>query len=153
MKNYNNNYLKIVSKMYCPSKRSEKLRFIKGGTYMLTKDTKYNIIKETGSDSAAILYEYFYEYRNYNHFAPTNDERIARELGWSASKVARIKSLLKKHKYLLILKDTVKDGTVLYRTILDPVLIRFYEENNKLPEDIDIAIKSISKNIEGEDND
>jgi hypothetical protein len=142
MNKYNTNYLKVVSKMYLPS--GDYLRYTRG-EYMLTPRVKYEIIELTKSDSAVILYEYFYENRKRNHFSPTDDESIGRILSWSPSKVSRIKSLLKKHKYLLVLKDTVKDGTIIYRTILNPGLISFYEKHNELPNNIDVEIRDIQK--------
>jgi len=143
MSNYTTNYLKVVSKMYAP--KSDRLRYERQGGYTLKPQSKYDIIAETKSDAAAILYEYFYEHRKYNHFAPTNDAKIGRDLSWTNSKVTRVKSLLKKHKYLLILKDTVKDGTVIYRTILNTDLIIFYETYNHLPDDLDIDIRDLPK--------
>lgn len=145
MSNYTTNYLKVVSKIYAPGK--EALRYIRG-EYMLNLDTKYRIVQELGSD-AAILYEFFYERRRYNHFAPTNDEAIGKTIGWSTSKVTRIKSLLKANKLLLILKDTTRDGTTLYRTLLKKELIEYYEKHNELPEDIDIHITDVKKDSHG----
>ena len=139
MKNYNDNYLKIVSKIYLPIK--DDTRYIRG-VYMLTLKKKYEIVKNLGSD-AAILYEFFYEKRSYHHFAPTNDEAIGNEIGWSASKVTRIKSVLKKADLLLIIKDTAKDGTIFYRTLLNTSLIEYYREHNKLPVDVDIELHDI----------
>lgn len=143
MSNYTKNYLKSVSKMYLPD--SSNLRYIRG-EYMLNMETKYGIVKSLGSD-AAILYEYFYEKRRDNLFSPTNDKAIGDYLGWSASKVTRIKSLLKANDLLLILKDTIRDGTIFYRTILKPELIAYYNEHNALPTNIDIDIREISKPI------
>ncbi len=143
MGNYNDNYLKVVSKMYAPS--SDKLRYMRG-VYMLGLKEKYKIVKEIGSD-AAILYEYFYEKRTYNYFAPTNDVKIGEDIGWSKSKVTRIKSLLKKARLLLILKDTGKDGTIFYRTLLNSDLIDYYNEHNTLPTDLDIDFRDIAKTI------
>ena len=141
MSNYTKNYLKSVSKMYLPG--SSNLRYIRG-EYMLNMETKYGIVKSLGSD-AAILYEYFYEKRRDSLFTPTNDKAIGDYLGWSASKVTRIKSLLKANNLLLILKDTIRDGTTFYRTILKPELIIYYNENNALPTNIDIDIRDIPK--------
>lgn len=143
MSNYTKNYLKSVSKMYLPD--SSNLRYIRG-EYMLNMETKYGIVKSLGSD-AAILYEYFYEKRRDNLFSPTNDKAIGDYLGWSSSKVTRIKSLLKANDLLLILKDTIRDGTTFYRTILKPELIAYYNEHNALPTNIDIDIREISKPI------
>ena len=111
---------------------------------MLNMETKYGIVKSLGSD-AAILYEYFYEKRRDSLFTPTNDRAIGDYLGWSASKVTRIKSLLKANNLLLILKDTIRDGTTFYRTILKPELIIYYNEHNALPTNIDIDIRDIPK--------
>lgn len=141
MKKYSKNYLNIVSTIYVPNK--DKLRYMKG-TYMLSLEEKYSIVKSYGSD-AAILYEYFHEKRTYKHFAPTDDEAIANKIGWSKSKVTRVKSLLKKNKLLLILKDTAKDGTIFYRTIINSDLIEHYEKFNELPSDIDIHINDVEK--------
>jgi len=141
MGKYTTNYLKVLSKVYAPD--SKQLRYIRG-EYMISLDTKYKIIQDHG-DSAWILYEFFYERRRYNHFSPTDDEAIAKAIGWSASKVTRIKSLLKKNLLLLILKDTVRDGTSFYRTILKPELIMFYNEHNALPADVDVQITDLQK--------
>ena len=127
--------------MYLPS--SSNLRYIRG-EYMLNMETKYGIVKSLGSD-AAILYEYFYEKRRDSLFTPTNDKAIGDYLGWSASKVTRIKSLLKANNLLLILKDTIRDGTTFYRTILKPELIIYYNEHSALPTNIDIDIRDIPK--------
>lgn len=133
--------LNSQSKVYAP--KQDQLRYIRG-EYMINLETKYSIIKELG-DSAWLLYEFFYEKRRYNHFAPTDDKAIAEAMGWSSSKVARIKTLLKKHNLLLILKDTTRDGTVLYRTILQKHLIEFYLEHNTLPDDVDVDCRDIPK--------
>lgn len=142
MKNYSENYLKVVSKIYQPNQKTS-LRYMRG-EYMLNLKTKYGIVKDYGSD-AAILYEFFHEKKRFNHFSPTNDTLIASELGWSKSKVTRIKSILKKANLLLILKDTVKDGTILFRIILNTDLIEHYQKHNVLPLDIEIHVEDISK--------
>jgi hypothetical protein len=121
----------IQSIVYVPDPSN--LKYI-SDEYAINKKTKYSIIKQCG-DSAWILYEFFYEKHKYNYFSPTNDAVIGKDIGWTASKVTRIKSLLKKNNLLLILKDTGSDGTVFYRTILNPDLIEFYLKNNELPEE------------------
>lgn len=133
----------IVTEFYLPYR--DRTRYL-SGEYMIKLDHKYELIRELG-ESAYLLYEFFYEKKKYKDFAPTNDESIGKILGWSTSKVTRIKSQLKKAKYLLILKDTNKDQSILYRIILEKELVLQYEKTNTLPESVEVSINNkIKKN-------
>ena len=60
-------------------------------------------------------------------------------------KVARIKSALKKADRVLILKDTMKDGIIVYRTFLDKNTIQYYNKHKALPAETDLEIREITK--------
>ena len=129
MNNYSVNYLEITTKTYSP--KQDNLRYYRSGTYMFSKKYKAQVIKDVG-DAGLILLEYFYDMRTYAHFNPTDNKRIANDLNWTASKVARVKTVLTSNEYLLILKDTNKDGSKLYRILLGKDLVQHYKVTNNL---------------------
>jgi len=106
---------------------------------MLKLDYKYQLVKELG-DSCAILYEFFYEKRRYNHFSPTDDAAIGRTLGWTASKVTRIKSQLKKANYLHIVKGSTSTGVTLYQVLLGKDIIMHYLATGEVAGDLELSV-------------
>ena len=136
MSDYNQNYLKQTAKVYPPkSKHLKKMQ----GTYMFTDEYKRTLISTLG-DSECILLEFLYSRKNYNYFIPTDNLAMAEAIGWTESKVERIKSNLSKAGYLLVLKDTAKDGARFYRVLLGTELVSFYKEHNALPADYECVV-------------
>lgn len=133
MKKYSENYLKAVSKTYPPS--GDNLKFIRAGEYMFTEDYKRELISNLG-DSGYILFDFFYSRKKYNYFVPTDNTYIANQLGWTDSKVERIKTLLVKEGYLLLLKDTVKDGSKFYRILLGKDIVDHYKKHGVIDDSL-----------------
>lgn len=136
MSDYNQNYLKQTAKIYPPKSRN--LKKITGA-YMFTAEYKHTLISTLG-DSEYILFEFLYSRKTYNYFIPTDNKAMADAIGWTESKVERIKSNLTKAGYLLILKDTAKDGAKFYRVLLGKELVSFYKEHNHFPPDYDVVV-------------
>lgn len=137
MANYSSNYLKVTSKTYSP--HHSNMKSVAKGSLMFKEDYKRRLIQELG-DSEYLLLEYFHSRKSYNFFVPTDDTAIAKDIGWTASKVKRIKTDLVKAEYLLILKDTAKDGAKFYRIILGKELVEHYHTSGMLPDDADITV-------------
>lgn len=133
MKKYSENYLKAVSKTYPPS--GDNLKFIRAGEYMFTEEYKRELISNLG-DSGYILFDFFYSRKKYNYFVPTDNTYIANQLGWTDSKVERIKTLLVKEGYLLLLKDTVKDGSKFYRILLGKDIVDHYKKHGVIDDSL-----------------
>ena len=136
MSNYNKNYLNVTSKVYPPS--TEYLRYMKSGEYMFKDEYKRELITELG-DSAYLLFEFFYSRRKYNYFIPTDNTEIGKQIGWTSSKVERIKGQLVEKGYLLILKDTAKDGSKFYRILLGNKIVEHYKLYKRI-DDADIVL-------------
>lgn len=138
-------YLTSICKTFNPQK--EYLKYVRS-EYMINNETKQRIIREVGSD-AFVLYDYIYDKRQSSFFVPTDNEAIAKDLGWSKSKVGRIKTILFNNDFLYISKETTREGTTLYKTILNTKTIKYIKEHNKLPDHVDfdvIEVKTPSKN-------
>lgn len=148
MRNSTINCFEIVNKFYKPNNnyliedKNEKIKPIKyiRGEHMLSTEFKRKLIKDLGSD-AYVIYDYFYEMSKQNNskFSPTDDKAIADKFGWSASKVTRLKSLLKKAGYLLIIKETTNKKTTLYKILMTPSIIDYYKTTGTVPEDVNIV--------------
>jgi len=134
-------YLAVIHKCFNPDK--EMIKYIRGD-YALNIDTKHELVREVGSDGF-VLYDYLYDKRNSGTFAPTDNKAIGESLGWSSSKVSRVKTLLTKHDLLFITKETTREGTTVYKTILNRKVVKYIKEHNKIPDDVDFELKSIPK--------
>jgi hypothetical protein len=145
MKKYSKNYLKAVSKTYPPS--GDNLKFIRAGEYMFTEDYKRELIFNLG-DSGYILFDFFYSRKKYNYFVPTDNTYIANQLGWTDSKVERIKTLLVKEGYLLLLKDTVKDGSKFYRILLGKDIVDHYKKHGVIDDSLLILKEEVDNDIQ-----
>ena len=145
MKKYSENYLKAVSKTYPPS--GDNLKFIRAGEYMFTEDYKRELISNLG-DSGYILFDFFYSRKKYNYFVPTDNTYIANQLGWTDSKVERIKTLLVKEGYLLLLKDTVKDGSKFYRILLGKDIVDHYKKHGVIDDSLLILKEEVDNDIQ-----
>ncbi len=128
MTNYSENYLNVSSKTYPPATKYRK--YVRGA-YMLTEEYKKTLIKTLG-DSEYILFDYYYTKSGFNYFKPNDNEKIADELGWSASKVKRIRKNLKDKHYLLVLSDTGKDGTKYFRILMGKDIVNHYNNTGKI---------------------
>ena len=142
MKKYSENYLKAVSKTYPPS--GDNLKFIRAGEYMFTEEYKRELISNLG-DSGYILFDFFYSRKKYSYFTPTDNEYIAKQLGWTSSKVERLKTTLVKEGYLLLLKDTVKDGSKFYRILLGKDIVNHYIQHGIIDDSL-LILKEESSN-------
>jgi hypothetical protein len=147
MSNYSENYLEVSTVMYKPMSRN--LSYAKAGGYVLSEEYTKRLIKIVG-DSGYILFNHFYKKSSYRFFIPTDNKKLADGIGWSVSKVERIKTLLVKKGYLLILKDTGNDGCSIYRVLLGTELINHYKDTGHLPNDVDTTIKT--KKLHSEPN-
>lgn len=145
MQKYSENYLKAISKTYPPT--GENLKFVRAGDYMFKEDYKRELINELG-DSGYILFDFFYSRKKFNYFVPTDNHYIAKQLCWSDSKVERVKSVLVKKEYLLILKDTARDGSKIYRILMGKDIVEHYKKNGTID---DSYILSSEKNIDSVD--
>lgn len=145
MKKYSKNYLKAVSKTYPPS--GDNLKFIRAGEYMFTEEYKRELISNLG-DSGYILFDFFYSRKKYNYFTPTDNTYIANQLGWTDSKVERIKTLLVKEGYLLLLKDTVKDGSKFYRILLGKDIVDHYKKHGVIDDSLLILKEEVDNDIQ-----
>ena len=125
--NYSDNYLKKGLIMYPP-----KLKMIRS-VLMLTEDDRREVVIAT-NDSALRLYEYYISKRGWKHFSPIAYEAIGKDLGWSRSKTEKTKTMLIKAGYLLILKDTLKDHSLIYRVLLGKPVVTHYKDTGNFPE-------------------
>ena len=134
-------YLSIIHKCFNPDKKW--IKYVRGD-YALKVETKQLLVREVGSD-AYVLYDYFYDKRNTSMFAPTNNKLIGQALGWSVSKVARVKTCLVKADLLYISKETTREGTTIYKTVLNREVVRFVKEHDRIPDDVDFELLDIPK--------
>lgn len=144
MNNYIKEYLNTVIKSYKPNNTFtvdgiKPLRYVRG-EYMLSIDIERRMIKDVGSD-AYTLYKYFYDTSAQSkRNLPTDDKGIGALYGWSASKTARLKTKLKEHKYLLILKESTNKGTTLFKVLLNPNIINQYIETGTVPDNVKVTV-------------
>ena len=124
--NYSINYLELGAITYPP-----KLKMYRS-ILMLTAEQKNEVVKAT-NDSALRLYEYYINKKSWKHFNPLNYKSIGRALTWSASKTEKCKGMLVKEGYLLIKKDTLPDGTKIFRILLGKDVVSLYKLTNKFP--------------------
>jgi hypothetical protein len=147
---YSDNYLKYPCMIYKPY--YQHLRKLDKGTYVMTKEYQKEIITTAG-DSAWILFEYYYSKYSFKHFKPTDNKKIGEAIGWKASKVARVRTLLVKHRYMLFIKDTVKGGSILYRVLMGKELVTHFIEHGTLPKKTKNIKETISTISEDSDID
>ena len=138
--NYNKNYLKVGAITYTP-----KLKICRS-ILMLTLEQKNEVAMST-NDSALRLYEYYIDKKTWKHFNPIDYTKVGKELGWTASKTEKCKTMLTKEGFLVIKKDTLKDGAKIYRILLGKELVRKYNETNEFPDDNE-TIKYITDSID-----
>ena len=105
---------------------------------MITEQYKRQIIQDT-SDAGLILFEFYYSRMNHNYFNPKDNSRIGQKIGWSAKKVERVRKQLKDNHYILILSDTNKDKSKLYRTLLGQEIVEHYIKNGEIDWDEDAS--------------
>lgn len=142
--NYSSNYLKVGAIVYPPKLKMNR------SVLMLTLEQRNEVARAT-NDSALRLYEYYIEKKTWKYFNPLDYEKIGSRLGWSASKTEKCKTMLTKEGFLLVKKDTLKDGTKIYRILLGKELINVYNETNEFPDDSQ-AIRYSDSEIEDELN-
>jgi len=128
--NYSKNYLKVSTIVYPP-----KLNMYRS-ILMLNGQQKTEVAIAT-NDSALRLYEFYINKSTWKHFNPTDYVKIGENLGWTGRKTESNKTLLTKAKYLLIKKDTLKDGAKIYRILLGKQIIEHYLETKELPSNIE----------------
>jgi len=121
-----NNYLEVSAISYPP-----KLKLYRG-ILMLTLEDKNKLVGDT-NDSALRLYEYYIGKQKWKHFNPTSYCEIGKALNWSASKTESVKNKLVKAGYVLIKKDTLKDGTKIYRVLLGKEMVHLYNTTKEFP--------------------
>ena len=138
--NYSKNYLKVGAITYTPKLKLHR------SVLMLTLEQKNEIANAT-NDSALRLYEFYIDKKTWKHFNPLDYEKVGRELGWTASKTEKCKIMLVKSGFLVIKKDTLKDGAKIYRILLGKELVKKYNETNEFPDDNE-TIKYITDSIE-----
>jgi hypothetical protein len=134
-------YLSVIHKCFNPDK--DLIKYVRGD-YVLKNETKQQLVREVGSD-AFVLYDYFYDKRNAGTFAPTKNELIGEALGWSVSKVARVKTTLVKNDLLYISKETTREGTTIYKTVLHREVVKYIKEHNRIPDDVDFELTDMPK--------
>ena len=98
---------------------------------LTTKETRQLSIDT--SDSAVRLYNYYIDKRGWKHFNPLDYPRIGNDLGWTARKTETQKAKLVDAGYLLVVKDTLKDKTTIYRVLLGKDIVAHYEETGNYP--------------------
>jgi hypothetical protein len=131
--NYSKNYLNLGTVVYPP-----KLKMVRS-ILMLTEDQKREIASDT-NDSCLRLYEFYINKKTWKHFNPTDYGKIGEALGWTARKTESSKTILVKHKYLLIKKDTLKDKTRIYRVLLGKDIVKHYLDTKEFPIDSEAFI-------------
>ena len=99
---------------------------------MLTADQENEVASDT-NDSALRLYKYYIHKKNWKHFVPTDYTRIGKALNWSPSKTEKCKTMLIKAGYLLLKKDTLSDGTKIYRILVGKEIVNEYVNTKKFP--------------------
>ena len=127
MRNYSDNYLNIGLITYPPELKTYRT------IQMLSQEDEKEISKNT-SDSAARLYRYYIDKRGWKHFNPLDYEKIGKDLGWTARKAETQKAKLQNAGYLLTIKDTLNDGTKLYRVLLGRNIVSHYNKTGEYPE-------------------
>jgi len=100
---------------------------------MITEQEETEIASLT-NDSALRLYKYYILKRGWKHFNPLDYTRIGKDLGWSRAKTEKTKGMLVKKELLLVIKDTLNDGTLLYRVLLGQDIVNTYNKTGKFPE-------------------
>ena len=138
--NDSKNYLKVGAITYTPKLKLHR------SVLMLTLEQKNEIANAT-NDSALRLYEFYIDKKTWKHFNPLDYEKVGRELGWTASKTEKCKIMLVKSGFLVIKKDTLKDGAKIYRILLGKELVKKYNETNEFPDDNE-TIKYITDSID-----
>jgi hypothetical protein len=126
MLNYNDNYLKKGLIVYPPELQ------MKRSVLMLSKDDRRELIQEVG-DSALLLYEFYIEHKGWRHFNPLDYASIGSKIGWTARKTENTKGKLVKSGYLLVIKDTLKDSSVIYRVLLGKRIVDLYNKTGTFP--------------------
>ena len=135
VKEYSENYLNITCKTYPP--HSDYRKYIRGG-YVLKVEYRKELMQELG-DSGFILFQYYYDHSTYNYFKPDDNKKISDDLGWSTKKVERIRKVLKDKKYLMVLKDTSKDGSKYYRVLMGKGIVEHYLKTGNTITEVDIV--------------
>ena len=100
---------------------------------MITAQEETQVAKDT-SDSAVRLYKYYIDRRGWKHFNPLDYKKIGEALGWTTRKTETHKAKLVSAGYLVIVKDTLNDGTKLYRLLLGKDIVSKYKKTGTFPE-------------------
>ena len=100
---------------------------------MITPEQERELANDT-SDSAVRLYNYYIDKKGWKHFNPLNYKGIGKDLGWTARKTETQKAKLVNAGYLLVIKDTLKDKTIIYRVLLGKEIVSHYIKTGKYPE-------------------
>jgi hypothetical protein len=101
---------------------------------MLSQEQINEVVEDT-NDSCLRLYEFYVTKKNWKHFNPIDYTKIGNVLRWSASKTEKCKCMLTKAGYLLIKKDTLSDGTKIFRILVGKEVVKLYKNNKILPTD------------------
>jgi len=127
MSNYSDNYLNKALVVYPPKLKMHR-------SYLMITEQEETEIASLTNDSALRLYKYYVLKRGWKHFNPLDYTRIGEDLGWSKAKTEKTKGMLAKKGLLLIIKDTLNDGTLLYRVLLGQDIVNNYNKTGKFPE-------------------
>lgn len=126
MNDYSQNYLNIGLITYPP-----KLKMYRS-VLMITPEQTRQLSIDT-SDSAVRLYNFYIDKRGWKHFNPLDYKQIGLALGWTARKTETQKAKLQEAGYLLVIKDTLKDKTIVYRVLLGKDIVSHYKETGNYP--------------------
>ena len=126
MGNYSKNYFNVGLIVYPP-----KLQMYRS-VLMLTPEQTRELAIDT-SDSAIRLYNYYISKRGWKHFNPLSYTEIGNDLGWTARKTETQKAKLVNAGYLLVIKDTLKDKTIIYRVLLGKDIVSHYNQTGEYP--------------------
>lgn len=127
--NYSKNYLNIGAITYPP-----KLKMVRS-ILMLTQEEERQVVLDT-NDSCLRLYKLYIDKKNWKHFNPTDYEKIGEVLGWTAAKTEKCKTMLIAAEYLLLKKDTLNDGTKIYRILLGKDIVQQYKKTKVFPDEV-----------------
>ncbi len=126
MSNYSDNYLNKALVVYPPKLKMHR-------SYLMITEQEETEIASLTNDSALRLYKYYIVKRGWKHFNPLDYTKIGKHLGWSKAKTEKTKGMLVKKGLLLIIKDTLNDGTLLYRVLLGQDIIDTYNKTGIFP--------------------
>lgn len=99
---------------------------------MITMEEETEIAKIT-NDSAVRLYKFYIDKKGWKHFNPIDYKKIGDVLGWSKAKTEKTKAMLVKAGLIKIIKDTLKDGTQLYRLLIGKEIVNHYNNTGEFP--------------------